>query len=341
MGNVSDLLIRSVDVGYGNTKYIRFSDEKGKMTWAMFPSVAPRAADKNLSAGVLGRRNTVLVSVNGNNYEVGEDAAISRVSHGRVLDGDYCLSDHYAAILYGALSMMSMGALNTLVLGLPVSTFPTHKDRLAAKFKGEHKISSDKTIAIKEVMVVPQPIGGFYDYAVRTNKIATMKSEVNLIIDPGYFTLDWVVTHGTKPIEARSAAATNGGMSAILTAMGEEIQKDIGKDIGDVSRIDLALRNKTPYKVHGKEVVLEKYLSVGHRIADEAINKMVYSVGSMADIDNVVLVGGGAHFFKEVIQRRVSQPIGIGDDAVYSNVRGFQFIGEELARRKQKNRAAS
>lgn len=56
-------------------------------------------------------------------------------------------------------------------------------------------------------------------------------------------------------------------------------------------------------------------------------------VGSPADIDNIILVGGGAAYFLDVIQERFpNHKITIADDPVFANVRGFQLAGEQYSR---------
>lgn len=326
--------VRAADIGYGNSKYVRHVSPEGVIVCSSFPSVAPQASANSLSMGVLGRRKTVTVEVNNAIYEVGEDSTISRANHGRTLDTDYCLSDVYSALLYGAFKMMNVDELDMLVLGLPVSTYSTHRERLAEKFKTRHSLGGGKSVVVNNCLVVPQPIGGFYSYAIDNNLLNQMKNEVNLLLDPGFFTFDWLVTNGTKPIDARCGAANNGGMAEILTSIKKAVEDQEKKDAGDISRIDNALRNGTPYKVHGKEVDLTPLRKHGEKVAMEAINKMVHNVASLADIDNVIVVGGGAEFFKPLLEAKIHQEIRVVEAPLYANCRGFQYIGEELLRRK-------
>ncbi len=55
-------------------------------------------------------------------------------------------------------------------------------------------------------------------------------------------------------------------------------------------------------------------------------------VGSVADIDRIVLVGGGARFFQPGIRARFpDHPIEVAESGIFANVRGFQIAGERLA----------
>ena len=76
---------------------------------------------------------------------------------------------------------------------------------------------------------------------------------MNLVIDPGYYTLDWVVAQGIKVNGARSGAQP-GGMSSVLGAMAESISQRIGVQITDVSAIDDAIRTGQKPRFFGKEL---------------------------------------------------------------------------------------
>ncbi len=87
-------VVRAIDVGYGNTKYSSLITG-GDIQCGMFPSLAPQASSgPDLASGLMQRRNTVVVEVDGVNYEVGKDARLAQDStHGRVLDPDYSMSN--------------------------------------------------------------------------------------------------------------------------------------------------------------------------------------------------------------------------------------------------------
>jgi hypothetical protein len=64
-------VVRAVDVGYGNTKYVLEHQHGSEIVCALFPSLAPQASHSpDLGVGVLKRRNSVTVEVNGIRYEV-------------------------------------------------------------------------------------------------------------------------------------------------------------------------------------------------------------------------------------------------------------------------------
>jgi plasmid segregation protein ParM len=334
-------IYRAVDVGYGNTKFVRdFRPLTNAITADLFPSLAPKAQSGGLAGDgqFLDKRKTRLVKVDGVSYEVGQDAVQARAGNesGRTLTTDYCLSSTYLALCRGAMAEMNVPELGALVLGLPMSTWQKHKSALADRMTGRHEIADGLTIDVCKTIVVPQPLGGFYDFAFTTNQFVRMKGEVNLIIDPGYYTLDWLVTEGTKPVEARSGAVNDGGVSAALAAVIDQIEADeklpkgeVGGNAGMVDRVDAALRGKDTLRIFGKRLNdVDRYLKVARDRCTDPMNALVKSVGNPANIDNIIVVGGGAHIYAPIVKEKFPRhEIQIANEAVFGNVRGFQIIG--------------
>ena len=335
-----DKVVRALDVGYGNTKYVAFHSHGQEIQCALFPSVAPQASSgPDLSVGVLQRRNTVVIDVAGVKYEVGKDAKLAQSANfGRVLTEDYSLTDTYLALARGALFYMGLSKIDFLVVGLPVNTVEQFGAKVRARMIGEHILPSAEgdgestTVVVDDVRVVPQPIGAFFDHSVRNNMYSRMKTQTNLLIDPGYYTLDWVVAHGIKPAGSRSGAHP-GGMSAVLAAMGDAISKDLGVQLTDLSGIDEAIRLGTKPRFFGKEMDISEYYKVGQAAAQQGISMLANKVGGGGvDIDNILLAGGGAEFYKPLIQEKFPRhEISIAKDPVFANVRGFQLAGQQWA----------
>jgi plasmid segregation protein ParM len=258
------------------------------------------------------------------------------MARNRHLLTDYSKSDAYLALLRGAIYYMGVDHIDLLGLGLPVSTYVQHKAGLADRVIGVHQCGP-RSVEVRRVRVYPQPLGGFFDYSVRSRLFAQMSNETNLLIDPGYFTLDWLMTQGIKTIDARSGAANDGGMGSILRTIAKAIAQDLKVDeseLGEVGRIDAALRGEAKLRLFGELVNVEKYRVMGVAKAEEAINSMMHTIGRTGDIVNIVLVGGGSHFYLEPIMDRFPKhKIAVAHDPVFANVRGFQLIGEQQAGR--------
>lgn len=344
-------IVRAIDVGYGNTKYVesRHFDKNKEIGCGIFPSLAPKAVNStfSISEGFREKRDTSRVMVNGLEYEVGPDSALALGGSeaGRVLLEGYCETDTYKALVYGAMLRMDVDHIDILVLGLPMSTWKSKKDNLARLMTGEHQISQDRFVTVGRCIVAPQPLGGFYDHGVRSDSINDMKDCVNLVIDPGFWTLDWLCALGVKPLDQRSSAVNNGGVAELLKGVREQIALDFDtseSEVGNIERIDARLRAGEPQRLFGEESTRspEEYLLIAQNRAADAIRKMMSNIGSTGDIDNVILVGGGQHIYSSLIQDQFPRHrIQIAVNPVFSNVRGFQIIGEQVAKNQMRQAA--
>lgn len=341
----NDLIVRSIDVGFGNTKFVVLS-ANGDIQCSLFPSLAPQASEgADLGTGVLQKRNTVTVEVGGVKYEVGKDAQLAQdATHGRVLDLSYPTTDPYLALVRGAIYYMGVPEIHLLVLGLPVNSFDKYKDVLEKRVVGEHRIPNPLykagggnpeyiSVKVHNVKVQPQPLGAFFDHAVNSGVYSRMRNEMNLLIDAGFYTLDWIVSHGVKMVNARSGAHS-GGMSSILSTMGESIGKKIGGQITDLTVLDEAIRTGNNPRFYGKEFDITEQRKMAKAKAEQFVSVLANKVGQSVDIDNIILAGGGATFFKDVIKAKFPHhDIIVTKNPVFANVRGFQLVGEQSVAR--------
>lgn len=282
------------------------------------------------------KRKTQRVLVNGVLYEVGPDASLAQdASYRRTLDDDFCLTGAYKALALGALAYMNVDFVDVLVVGLPVHIVTKHADALAATLTGVHFISghdaTPREIEVAHVVVMPQPIGTFFDHVISNNLYGHMKSQTNLVIDPGFYTFDWVVSHGAKPNSSRSGATT-GGMSAVLAAIAESLSKEIGCEIPDHSRIDDAIRTGTNPRYLQREWPMAEHLRIGKDKARNLVATMANKVGNGVDLDNIIIGAGGAEFFLGPVKEKFpNHELVVAKEPIYSNVRGFLYAGEQMA----------
>lgn len=333
-------VVRAIDVGYGNTKFVSLVTG-AEIQCGVFPSLAPQASTgPDLAAGLMQRRNTIVVDVDGVKYEVGKDANLAQDStHGRVLDPDYSMSDPHMALIRGALYYMGQPTIDLLILGLPVNTFERYNVELAARVIGRHPVPfrdregrvTAREVEVKNCRVIPQPIGAFFDHSTKTSKYKEMRSQKNLLIDIGFYTLDWLVADGVKMINSRSGAH-NGGMSAILRTMADAIGSDIGEQISDFSSIEEAIRTGQDPVFYGKPYDISPFRKQAIAKAEQFVSVMVNKVGSALDISNIILAGGGSAFFEAIIADKYPKhDIITTPDPVFANVRGFQRAGQQYA----------
>ncbi|HET9644217.1 MAG TPA: PRTRC system protein D [Burkholderiaceae bacterium] len=325
-------IVRAIDVGYRNCKYVEKVDGD-RIVCQTFPSIAPVASDRDLGVDRSTRRNTMVVPVGNVRYEVGAEAALAQAAdETHNLDDTYVLTDPYLALVRGALRQMRVPRVDLLIVGLPVSLFKKRRAELEKRLQGEHDLGDDTAVHVARVKAMAQPMGAFLSYAVPHAQRDAMLRERNVIVDPGWRTFDWVVTQSLKVLDKRSDAV-NKGMAAVVHAIAEAIGSEIGSRLSrfDHDRIDAALRTKTAPKFFGQPCDLEPFIDAGKRVVLEAITEMRRLVQDASDIDNFVLAGGGAFFYRAELQKafpkhRILQV----DEPLFANVRGFQIAGMEI-----------
>lgn len=337
----------AVDVGYSNVKYSSGRVEVGgkvQIRTGVFPALAPVLTNEgfHIREGSPSLNGTV-VSRGGMRYFVGEDVRFfSSGSEPRTIPSNYCESDEYMALVMGALHRIAehVGAsqsmvIETLVLGLPLSTWRQHHKKLAGRVQGEHALGGFDDgqfkclVQVKKVAVVVQPLGALYRHGVNTPEMAT--ADWAMVVDAGGGTLDWFVSQRLKPNWARSGAH-NKSMLACCYAVADQINPDWKDQFEIINRIDNALQTaEDSFEVQGKKYPLIKYRSAVDAVLRESVNKMMASVGKTDNLDYILVTGGAASIFYTYLSENYPQlePIMHLDiDNLYANVKGFQVVAE-------------
>lgn len=328
-------IVRSLDLGSGWVKFNRLNTE-GKLEYMSFPSLAPRHTGRDLSVSLLGKRDTVVVNVEGTLYEVGPDSAdLDSNDSTRNLNDQYIYTDQYRAAFLGALHYMGETTIDLLVVGLPLTTIHRAGD-LKNTCVGTHKINETTTVTVKDVLVLPQPLGGLY-YCLSQRKTRSefefLDDETNLIIDPGYLTFDFLVTNGEKINDARSGAHP-GGVSKVLRAICESLSNKFGVKYDNLAAVDKAIERRR-IKINGKTEDLLAHIKYAKPSIEGSVNYMRNVAGDGADIDNIIIFGGGQHIFaKTLLSYYKNHTVYVLGDAQFANVKGFQAAGEAHAKVK-------
>lgn len=324
-------IVQALDIGWGYTKYSRFNLDTEAMEFHAMPSLAPRSSGVDLSMSLLGKRDTVVVNVDGTLYEVGPDSAdLDTNDASRNLNEQYIHTEQYKAVFYGALHYMGQPEIDLLVVGLPLSNMQA-APKLKELMEGAHKVNDSFTCVVKECLVVPQPLGGLYhcfSLSKEREELEFMREEMNLVIDPGFLTFDFLLSNGEKVIENRSNAHT-GGVSKVLRSIAESISNKFGIRYENLSAIDKGLRRRK-LKINGETEMLEEHIKNTRSVLESSVNYMRNIVGDGSDIDNIILLGGGSHIYRKTIEQYYPKhQLIVLDEAQTANVRGFQLAGEQ------------
>ena len=321
-------IVRALDVGYGNTKYSTV-DTAGNIHFKAFRSLAPTAETADISAGAMRKRDTVRISVGGISYEIGPDAELATdARHSHIFDDSYATRPEYRALCLGALSYIQTPRIDVLVVGLPVSRVEAHATQLRAELSGRHKLDGGASVEVKRVIVVAQPVGGALYTALSSGQYNRFREQTTLTIDIGAGTNDALVSRGLQALPKRCATHP-GGTDAMLLRLADAAKARHGFECSALT-LDQALRTGV-LRVSGRVYPLLPLLASTKPVVDQAINALMSRIGTVTDIDRIVLIGGGAPFFRPGIQKRFpNHEITVCSAGIFANVRGFQMAGERL-----------
>lgn len=341
--NTPNLIVRAGDVGYGHIKFTDGRDtENGALRTDSIPSQSPAYKGTIVASGggVMKRRDTFIVPVEGRLYEVGREVhrALTGKQETEVLDEKFALSDQYAARLFGAINYMMPNlpadVIDVPVLGLPLNTYPKLHQKLSERFTGSFTINdAGEEVTIRSCHVYPQPLGAYMSY-VASNP-SPGKAPMALSVDPGYNTVDWFVCQGMSANDSLSDAVQR-GMGSVLRAIAEDMIKTHGFDATPaelVRRIDYSLMTAEPFQLFGHDFDLHSHMSAGNDVIQEAAQAIKNSVGSGSDIDVIILAGGGASLYSQAMKDKFPKhKVVTLENPALANVRGFHLIGELLAK---------
>lgn len=318
-------IVRALDVGYGNTKYSTV-DTTGKTCYRAFRSLAPTAVTTDISAGTMRKRDTVHVTIDDVCYEVGPDAEfVTDVQHVHVSDHSYVAKPEYRALCRGALAYMKAPRIDALVVGLPVTRVALQAAKLRAELIGLHRLDNGTSIEVKKVIVIAQPIGGALHTAFSSGDYGNFCQQTTLTIDIGAGTSDALVSRGLRAFPKR-CETHSGGMGAVLRQLASAATK-VHRAECSTLMLDKALRSGT-LAIAGQKLPLTSILPQAWPVIDMAIDALLATVGTVDDIDRVVLIGGGAPFFEPRVRHRFpNHEVSVCDAGIFANVRGFQIAG--------------
>ncbi|UJF20205.1 ParM/StbA family protein (plasmid) [Vibrio sp. SS-MA-C1-2] len=311
MSNKVSLVGCAVDIGFGTTAIgYNIKPTSSEIKFNLFPSRTVRT-NKNrsleLSSGMLEKRESVFVKVNGTEYEVGPSvSSITNPDEVRSLNCEFTSSDKYLALFYGALSLQDADTINILVAGLPLNALGK-VNKVESLLFGHHQIG-ERNINIEKVKVFAQPLGALIHHAKCiaqeqgiTDPLSVIADKKRLIIDQGYGTFDFLTTIGLTADDKRSSAV-NLGHNKTIYAISEHLTSHFDIDI-PFDLIDQAFHT-------GKlEVFGQSYdfptstnnefdvMPIINSHCDDCIEALKNKVGNAVDISEILVSGGPAKFF--------------------------------------------
>ena len=257
-----------------------------------------------------------------------------------VMDESYSRSHEYEALFKAALSAVGAPVVDCVVTGLPVSHFldPDIKNALVERMVGVHEIRPGFTVDVKQVKVVPQPAGAYgaqlLDITNRQSRAVIDPSQTILVVDPGHFSLDWVInSHGSFKLESSGSTPTAG--EAIVRRAAELLSTTYKLKIRAAKVQDVVLSGAKPLVMAGREIDI--WPAMKDAAAEVVRNNLKSIRGSIREVNNtsgvdlVLIAGGGADLFQAGLAEAFpeAQVLAVRE-SITANARGFWVFASQM-----------
>lgn len=312
-----------VDDGFAATDIVVLEDKRVKKL-----AIPSRARAGVLGTTVIGEQTEGVVpcyKTEGVEFTVGDmaDAESARFN-------DYPFSPMNRAIVHHALRMAGLGGREVIIAtGLPLSTYykgdkPNAEviERKNASIMTEVVAMDGSPVAkIVSHRVCPEGLAAWVDYAVDDDgKIRVDPSETVGVVDIGGRTTDCAVVLPGRRIDHVRCGSADVGVLNVVEQVRVALQKKFNVDIGGAN-VEKALRTRT-VKMWGKQVDIGEEIDAAvAQTTDTVLREVNRRLGDGVDLDRILLVGGGAHVFKNVADRYPN--VHIPDEPEFANARGF------------------
>lgn len=323
--------ILGIDIGYSNLK-LAFGTAKDDLPKTLL-TPAGAAPEDRFGSKFDGSSSDDFIHVIVNDVPYIAGVSPDRAMNwSRSLHADYPSTDNYKALFKAGLLLSEFDKIDSLVTGLPVSQYfdESRRAELSKSLVGVHQITPRRSIEVKHVKVVAQPIGGFFDFIFQKDLLDN--DARILVIDPGFFSVDWVII-ANRDLKRTSSGTSHLASSVVLNEAASKIASDYGAKVS-VEKLEQAVRaGKTSILVLGQSVDFVPYINKAS--INNSMNVMQNIRSSMRnegdEPDVVVMVGGGVNFFLDAVKSTFPKTkIEMPNDAVFSNARGFWHLGGNI-----------
>lgn len=317
--------IAAIDVGYGTT-CVASNVGNSEKDYVFFPSLAIKVdptKQRELGLQDIARRESTIVNVgNETFYEVGPGVIEKyRNDQERQLGKRFVKSPEYRALFLAGLNQVQTDTIDLLVGGLPNNNMQERQE-LIELMEGTHQVGG-RTITVKKAMVFPQPFGALIHYAAKesykhnVDLMNVLGKGTRSIIDPGYGTLDILTSSGLVIDEDRTDG-TGHGHRKLIKQISEQLSHFFNAHIG-IELIDQAFISGkleifgTSYDFPMRTDDLQELKSLSRDSVDcfkiieehceSGIKTLNNMLGDAVDVKEILVCGGTAPYYKEVIER--------------------------------------
>lgn len=314
-----------IDLGYGHVKTIS-RDKNGEVREQISESIVG-TFDQGIEVEGL-KSEMEIVPVDGEKYIVGKAALkhSARILNGR--DKGWIESTAYKVLLTAGLAKAEPNAQDLIVItGLPVTFYKSDK----AKLEGIIRHIAQPFCVNLTIKILPQPVGSFF--SMLFNERGEIKNEKLLagktgVLDIGYYTTDLITLDELELVEKQMDSFEN-GVSTALESIGKDIADEHGARL-DLHAVEQAVKKGT-IRLYGEEIDITR--AANRRLAElaaEIASKVKTAWKIAADIDRVILTGGGSALLNGRLN--MYRHAHVIDNAQFANAHGYFNFGERHAK---------
>lgn len=228
-----------------------------------------------------------------------------------------------------------------IVTGVPSNLAKNQKviNQIKNLLTGIHEVKSVTwdsvrpiTFEIREVIVVPQPLGTMYDYVYDPEIDSLNEKLLNqraIVIDIGWGTTDIAILETAR---VRSTFSFNIGTSDYIS----DIQEDVNNTLPEASifslaphELDEAILESPIVETPFGEFDLSDYIEKWKKYEAKRVYQEVMGLGlEFNKFYKIILTGGGSLLYENYLRELFDDPrLLIQDNAVMANSRGFWLLG--------------
>ena len=337
--------VLGLDIGYGNVKMAYgyagkdFADLKKKLTVKSFPATFMKiiSEDPTLTYKLKNEEKIVKFKEREKEHDyvvfAKDSSKLPTFEDDRCLDVFYPQTEQYMVLFLGALLETRQKEIDLLVIGLPVDQAKKSDkiEYVKKRLTGTFQPSRGKTVTVKEVMVIAQPVGAYFSFASNSPNPPEAFQQSTLFIDTGFYSVDWVLMVSGIIRERSSGSNPNAVSMIIEDTVFRVASEQNGGDVIGATRFEDAVRGGRNYVVSkGKKI---EFGNVFGECSENRVTSVIRSIKKAvrADeklFDDVVLVGGGASYLEAAVREYFPrQNVFLEANNLTANAEGFYWYG--------------
>ena len=328
--------IVGIDVGFGFTKAFNGTNS------VIFKSLIGDPTDIQFSSSIGNNSSSsnLHVTLDNKSYFIGNYAELQSNVREFTLDQNKLLTDFVKilAITIAGVCCEDTTSLN-VVSGLPVGFLKRDYKKFTDSIKDYHEITYHhqngkdvtKKIFIKNVHMIPQPIGSIFNLIMNDNGQISNKALAMQklgVVDIGFRTTDFSIFDHLQYVE-RSSTTMDTGIAKCFSVISNKLRKESGVNI-ELYRMFKFIESGI-LKIRGKEYNIS---NLKQRVYTHAASAIATDLNRLWeddwDIDSIILSGGGSMELAKYIQSQIEGniiPMAANDDARLNNVQGYLKFG--------------